>query len=361
MKNSYLQNKIKKTKKIFLKIENRVPYIPDFRNVTNILKVIYISVIISVIYTFTQITRASDFYLSLWKSLQIFSPYVFVLLFLLMLFGNKINKTPPIKAIIFIILLSIFSIYLIDSIMIQKYFNLIRNFDEIGHKFGTAIGLIFFFLGYFDWREKSLHPSQLIAQLSFLQSKMRPHFLFNTLNSIVSLIKKEPDLAKKMLLNLSVLLRVSLRDNKNYMHKIKEEIALCEKYLEIEKIRMGERLQLIIDVDVKTLDCQIPKLSIQPLIENSILHGIQNLELGGTINIKTKELPEDKILISISNPKSTDFYKNYENHNNIGMKNVKERLNLCFEWDVEFNIFEDKNIFEVIIIIPKKKNLTIDF
>ncbi len=344
---------LKDIKKFFFKVEHRVPYIPDFSSVLTILKVIYISLTISIVYTFTQINKASDFYWSLWKSLQIFSPYVLTLLFLLMLFAKMINKTPPFKAIIFIVMLSIVSVYFIDSIMIQSFFNLVRNFDDIGHKFGTAIGLMFFFLVYFDWREKSLHPSQIIAQLSFLQSKMRPHFLFNTLNSVISLIKKEPDLAKKMLLNLSVLLRASLKDNKDFMYPLKDEISLCEKYLEIEKIRMGERLGVVWDVDDSLMNFYVPKLSIQPLVENSILHGIQHLEAGGTIVIKIKNI-KDKINIIISNPKSPEFEKDDSEHNNIGMINLKERLNICFDGEVEFKINEMSNLFQVNISIPKK-------
>jgi two-component system, LytTR family, sensor histidine kinase AlgZ len=346
---------LKKIKKFLFKVEHRVPYIPDFSSVLTILKVIYISLTISIVYTFTQINKASDFYWSFWKSLQIFSPYVLTLLFLLMLFAKMINKTPPFKAILFIIMLSIISVYFIDSIMIQTYFDLIANFDDIGHKFGTAIGLMFFFLVYFDWREKSLHPSQIVAQLSFLQSKMRPHFLFNTLNSIVVLIKKEPELAKKMLLNLSILLRASLKDNKDFMYTIKEEINLCEKYLEIEKIRMGERLGVVWDIDEQLLKYSIPKLSIQPLVENSILHGVQHLESGGTITIQIKNKIEDKININISNPKSPSVDKNEENHNNIGLKNLIERLNICFEGEVSFKSKEDSNLYNVDIVIPKKE------
>ncbi len=348
---------LKEIKKFLFKVEHRVPYIPDFSSVLTILKVIYISLTISIVYTFTQINKASDFYWSLWKSLQIFSPYVLTLLFLLMLFAKMINKTPPFKAILFILMLSILSVYFIDSIMIQTYFNLIKNFDDIGHKFGTAIGLIFFFLVYFDWREKSLHPSQVVAQLSFLQSKMRPHFLFNTLNSIVSLIKKEPDLAKKMILNLSVLLRASLKDNKEFMCLLKDEISLCEKYLEIEKIRMGERLGVVWDVEDSLLNYYVPKLSVQPLVENSILHGVQHLESGGTITIKIKGLSNGKISIVISNPTSPKIEKNNEEHNNIGMKNLKERLNICFDGEVEFLIFEESNLYKVDITIPKKTNI----
>lgn len=346
----------KDIKKFFFKVEHRVPYIPDFSSVLTIVKVIYISLATSIIYTFTQINKASDFYWSLWKSLQIFSPYVLTLLFLLMLFAKMINKTPPFKAIIFILMLSILSVYFIDSVMIQSFFNLIKNFDDIGHKFGTAIGLIFFFLVYFDWREKSLHPSQVIAQLSFLQSKMRPHFLFNTLNSVISLIKKEPELAKKMLLNLSILLRASLKDNKDFMYLLKDEVSLCEKYLEIEKIRMGERLGVVWDIEDSIMNCYVPKLSIQPLVENSILHGIQHLEDGGTIIIKAKNI-QDKIKIEISNPVSPNSSKVDSEHNNIGMKNLQERLNICFDGDVEFNINESNNIFNVTINMPKKTKI----
>ena len=160
-----------------------------------------------------------------------------------------------------------------------------------------------------------------------------------------------------MILNLSVLLRASLKDNKEFMCVLKDEITLCEKYLEIEKIRMGERLGIVWDVEDSLLNYYVPKLSIQPLVENSILHGIQHLESGGTITIKIKSVSHDKIGITISNPTSPRIEKNSEDHNNIGMKNLQERLNICFDGEVIFAILEENNLYKVDINIPKKTNI----
>jgi two-component system sensor histidine kinase AlgZ len=226
--------------------------------------------------------------------------------------------------------------------------------DEAVAKFALSFGILFFFLIYFDWRERNLHPSQLQAQLSFLQSKMRPHFLFNTINSIVSLIKKEPTTAKKMLLNLSELLRASLKEEHTFMHKLSEEITLCKKYLEIEKMRLGDRLEIFWDVEENLDNVIFPKLSIQPLIENSVLHGIQKLEEGGSIHIKISKTLKSRLTIEISNPipLETIGLVDEESHNNISMANLIERLKICFDGDILFRNLKSENKFYVYLETP---------
>lgn len=345
--------------KIFYKIENRVPFIPDFSDFWNILKIIFITLLISVIHSFSMIDKSSEFYNQFWFVLKNFYQYIFVFLIFLFTFSKIITSIKPIKSIILICSLSFITIYLVESIKIRELYNLIENFDSISRKFSISFGLLFFFLMYFDWREKNINPIQVQAQLSFLQSKMRPHFLFNTLNSIISLLKKDPILAKKMILNLSELLRASLKDNEEFLHTIKEEYNLCEKYLEIEKIRLGDRLKVNWEVEEHIYKSLIPKLSIQPLVENSILHGIQKLEYGGTINISIKE-KDLNIYIYIENPIETNENSvliEESQHNNISMDNLKERLNICFDGDISFSRenIDDKFIVKLRIPFKNKK------
>lgn len=348
----------KELKKIFFKIENRVPFIPDFSEPWNLLKIIFISFLISVIYSFSIIDKSSDFYLVFGEFLNSFAPYILIFLFLLVAFSKIIKRLKPIRSIMLICSLSFLSIYTVESFLIKDFYNLLTNFDFFSRKISIAFGLIFVFLMYFDWREKNINPMEIQAQLSFLQSKMRPHFLFNTLNSVISLLKKDPNLAKKMLLNLSELLRASLKENNSFMHTIKEEYNLCENYLEIERIRLGERLQVSWDIDEKTFNSLIPKLSIQPLVENSILHGIQKIEFGGTINIKIFQ-EQSNIYIRIDNPIETsdnnDILIEEREHNNISVSNLQERLKICFDGDISLDSNIINSRYTVIIRIPNIK------
>lgn len=347
---------LKKIRTILFKIEHRVPYIPDFGDAWNILKILLVSFLISVIYSFSQVNRASEFYMFFWENIQVFSPYVITHLILLIFNSRIINKLSPLYAILYLILLNFITVYLVYSLSNLSFISMFDNWDKAIAKFALSYGILFFFLIYFDWREKNLHPSQLQAQLSFLQSKMRPHFLFNTLNSIISLIKREPEVAKKMLLNLSELLRASLREENTFMHTLGQEIILCKKYLEIEKMRLGDRLDVQWDIKTSLESSLVPKLSLQPLIENSVLHGIQNLEDGGLIEIYIRENLLSRIVIEIKNTQSLEKNGLKEEGNKISMKNLIERLNICFDGDIVFKTQNNGDNFYVYLEIPIRLN-----
>lgn len=348
-----MNEKLNQVRYFFSKIEQHVPYIPDFADFWSIVKILLVSLFMCIIYSFTQIQGASQFYIEFWKNIRNFSPYMITQLMLLILFAPQIKKLKPSNAILLILLLNFLCVYGISSANDRSLEKFFLNWDTAIAKFCVSFGLLFFFLIYFDWREKNLHPSHMTAKLSFLQSKMHPHFLFNTLNSIMSLIKREPDKARKMLANLAALLRASLKEDGSLMGKVKDEINLCSQYLEIEKMRLGDRLVINWDVDNEVLESQLPRLTIQPLIENSILHGIQNMAEGGVIKIEIKSI-NNRIKISIVNPKaeSTDSALDKDAHNNISLDNLSQRLNIYFDGDVAFKVRETDKIYDVEITIP---------
>ena len=185
---------------------------------------------------------------------------------------------------------------------------------------------------------------------------MRPHFLFNTLNSVNSLIKKDPEKARKMINNLSELLRISIKDEDvKEMYELKNEISLCEKYLEIEKVRLGERLKINWIKNENCLDAKVPKLFLQPIIENSILHGIQHLENGGLIEVSVYKNLNNKIIIEVKNPYIEEVKNNQSmdlKGNNISIPNIKERLKIYYHGDVKFNVQNNNGFYYVFIEIP---------
>jgi two-component system sensor histidine kinase AlgZ len=228
-----------------------------------------------------------------------------------------------------------------------------------------SLGILFFFLIYFDWHEKNLDPANTIAKLTFLQSKMRPHFLFNTLNSVNSLVKKDPDKARKMINNLSELLIISIKDEDvKEMYELKNEINLCEKYLEIESIRLGNRLNIKWNTNENSLKAKVPKLFLQPIIENAILHGIQNIEEGGTIEISLYKNLNEKLIIEVKNPiaKNEDMNNSKDfKGNNISISNIKERLKIYYKGDIIFNLKRNEDFFYLITLYRFKKVTNVTF
>lgn len=348
-----MNQRIRRIKALFTRIEQRVPYIPDFSDAWNVMKIFLVSMLLCVIYSFSQVQRASEFYLSLVPNTKIFMPYIVSQLLLLIFCSKIINKLKASHAILLIAFLNMFCVYFVFSSVHKNFTLFFTDLDSTLDQVAVSLGILFFFLIYFDWRAKNLDPANTMAKLMFLQSKMRPHFLFNTLNSIVSLIKKEPETAKKMLLNLSELLRASIKEDVNIMYSLKEEVNLCEKYLEIEKIRLGSRLTILWNKEEESLNAKVPRLFLQPLIENSVLHGIQRIENGGTIEVNVRKNLINRILIEIKNPlgETIDSLEK-EHHNHISLENIKERLTLYYHGDIVFKAKSYNGFYYVYIEIP---------
>lgn len=166
--------------------------------------------------------------------------------------------------------------------------------------------------------------AELQASLLALQARIRPHFLFNTLNSIASLIGIEPDKAEKMIEDLANLIRASLREDVETT--IEDEWKLCQAYLQIEKIRLDERLQWHCDFSDINLQAEIPSLSLQPLLENAIYHGIQPNPAGGKINISGHVIG-NRVEIYIENTQGVMPRKQHQHEgHNMAVANIRHRL-----------------------------------
>ena len=138
------------------------------------------------------------------------------------------------------------------------------------------------------------------AKIQALQSRIRPHFLFNSMNVIASLIPVDPDKAEQVVEDLSELFRASLQRAGTFA-RISEELDLCQRYLHIESLRLGERLRVQWQVEAAPAEAEMPLLILQPLLENAIYHGIQPLPEGGTIRVEVY-FADDTMIARITNP-----------------------------------------------------------
>jgi two-component system LytT family sensor kinase len=184
-----------------------------------------------------------------------------------------------------------------------------------------------------------IQASQNEIELKSLRSQINPHFLFNSLNSIRALIDIEPKSAKESVTKLSNLLRKSLVQGKNPYISITEEIELVKNYLDLEKIRFEERLDVVWDVDQDVFHKEIPPFIIHTQVENAIKHGISKLIDGGLIQIKIHK-KESSLLICIKN---SGKIKNKESETGIGIENTRRRLDLQYKGKASFSLFEKDN------------------
>ena len=190
--------------------------------------------------------------------------------------------------------------------------------------------------------------AQSKAEVQALKARIRPHFLFNSMNTIASLISFKPVEAEKAIEDLADLFRASLREQN--IHTLKDEIEITRSYLDIEKLRLGDRLQISWDIDNSQIDEEIPALSLQPLAENAIYHGIEPLPDGGTIQISAKR-QGDSLIIAVSNP-SPDEKAAHTSGNQMAQENIRQRLKLVYGNRAGFNINATKQNYTVTLEIP---------
>ncbi|MGA9583934.1 MAG: histidine kinase [Terracidiphilus sp.] len=181
----------------------------------------------------------------------------------------------------------------------------------------------------------------LEARLDALQRQINPHFLFNTLNSIASLVRVKPELAREMTVKLANILRALLKDHDTYV-PLSEELSFTDDYLDIEVVRFGaEKLHVEKEIDPQTLDILVPSILLQPLIENSIKHGLEPRIHGGTVTLRSK-LTGDRVLIEVADDGVGMGDRQRTGLRNdgagIGMKNVQERLEVLYGAQASFKI-----------------------
>jgi two-component system LytT family sensor kinase len=181
----------------------------------------------------------------------------------------------------------------------------------------------------------------LEARLDALQRQINPHFLFNTLNSIASLVRFRPDLAREMIVKLANLLRAMLKDHGTYV-LLREEWSFTDDYLDIEVVRFGvEKLRVVKELDERTLDVLVPSILLQPLIENSIKHGLEPRIQGGTITIRSR-MQGESVVVEVEDdgvgimPKPSSALQT--GGAGIGMKNVRERLEVLYGDRARFTV-----------------------
>ena len=191
-------------------------------------------------------------------------------------------------------------------------------------------------INYFrKYQEREFRLSQ--AELQALRTQLHPHFLFNTLNAIAELVHSDPVLADRSILRLSELLRFSLATEKAHEVTLKEEIEFLEKYVEIHKTLMRDRLNVRISVDPETLDAAVPNMILQPLVENAIKHGISPRPEGGNIEVHARRL-DGKLFVEITDDGVGMPELEAEVQGGLGLINTRERLKHLYNNSHTFNV-----------------------
>ena len=189
-----------------------------------------------------------------------------------------------------------------------------------------SAGMVMRYL-YIQQNLRTREQADLQLQLQALQSRIRPHFLFNSMNIITSLIETDPEKAGQAVENLSALFRAAFRETE-ILTPLQTEIDLCARYIYIEQLRMEERLQVEWDLDPIPETVMIPPLTLQPLIENAIYHGIQPLPEGGRICIKVRITNQVSIWVENPRPPPNAATQKFTTGNQLALENIRSRLSV---------------------------------
>ena len=191
------------------------------------------------------------------------------------------------------------------------------------------------------WRQSAHLPAAATARLADLQTRIRPHFLFNTLNTAIALVQLDPRRAEEVLEDLSDLFRAAL-GALDEATTVGAELELSRRYLAIEQLRFGRRLDVQWDLDPAAATARMPPLALQPLIENAVRHGVEPSDRGGTIEIRTRRR-RDRVLISVTNTLPDPLTSTPRPGHGIGLASVRERLRLMHDLESDFRsgVIED--------------------
>ncbi len=320
--------------------------LPDFRNLGILLRLILAAQVLGLVAALLVGTSPVDtlaIYLAFAASLQ---PPLLLSLLLLFLIGPWLAQSPPQQGG-FVVMLVAGTCAVLWHLALEIHYP-----DAIGDSLPRTALLAAFMalalLAWHDWRARRLSPALPEARLQALQARIRPHFLFNSLNSVLSLIRSEPARAETALENLADLYRVLMADNRE-LSPLARELELARAYLDIESLRLGDRLRIEWRADNAPPGALLPPLLLQPLLENAVYHGIETSPQGGRIGIDIYA-HDHQLHVVVRNPSGSSQRPG----NSMALSNIRERLRLHFDAEARLSTHEAGGEFHVQVVIPLK-------
>ena len=322
--------------------------LPNFRNLGIMLRVL---VIVNVAAAAAAIVKSPDLLSAWWQFIEssaLVEPLLILSLLVLAALSNVLRRIPYWAAAMVVLAVELVlatALYLAGRILLGDEPSALERYWALVAITTSAL------LAYFHLRERALSPALSEARLQALQARIRPHFLFNSINAVLSLIRQEPKRAEVALEDMADLFRVLMADNRELTPLVRE-IELCRQYLGIEQLRLGERLRVDWQIDAFPRDALVPPLVLQPLLENAVYHGIEPRSEPGTISIHVYAL-RDELHAVLRNP-----YREANDHhagNRMALANIRERLALHFDAEARLSVKASADAYEVRIVMPYVK------
>jgi two-component system, LytTR family, sensor histidine kinase AlgZ len=316
--------------------------LPDFRNlgvIARVLLAVNAAVFAGALFGAAGLMQALD---SFFQAAALVEPLLLVIIIALYVFSGVLRRLPYWAGCAAVITLVA---ALVATALIAIGMN-----EALARMLILAVLISAALLAYFRLLSKAHSPALAEARLQALQARIRPHFLFNSLNAVLALIRRDPQRAERSLEDLADLFRTLMSDARTFV-RLADEISLLERYAEIEQLRLGERLRITWELDGAPDDALLPPLVLQPLLENAVYHGVEPGTDAGEVLVHI-ERRGNRVLARIENP-----YLEAEaqrSGNRMALENIRERLQLFFDAEARIATHAAGGRYRVEIEIPYK-------
>lgn len=338
--------------------DNSRPFLPDLCTAASVLVVVVVAQLLALVTTLTASLYA-DFSLERLALSSLFIQWVALTsAALLCALRPRINTLPLKAAAVAVVALVVADAFVFSLAAAEVYAWLTEGLlvDRrsalrealISAAIAVIIGSLVMRYFYLQQQLKQKDQAELQARIQALQSRIRPHFLFNSMNIITSLISVDPDTAEKVVEDLAKLFRASLGEVGSLV-PLQEELSLVQRYIHIEQLRMGERLRVEWDIDIDAESVTIPLLTLQPLVENALYHGIQPLAAGGLLQISAQQ-HDDEVEIRIRNPKPAGHSKHQGNR--MALENIRLRFAALYDRRGRVDVYPSDDHYQVVLRYP---------
>ena len=320
--------------------------LPNFQNLGIHLRILLIVNLLTAASAVLYSKHLSEFIPLLANFSALVQPVLLISLLGLYLLYPWLAKLRYWLGLVTVVLIEIFITSLI--FLLLSHFFLLTQLPNIARANVLTILVCCITLYYFYLQQRAYSPAIAEARLQALQARIRPHFLFNSINAVLSLVRTQPKRAETALEDMADLFRVLMSENRDLV-PLAQELGLCRQYLALEKLRLEDRLKINWHIESMPIDAMIPPLILQPLLENAVYHGIEPMIEGGEILINIYSRRKELHII-ISNP----FTPNNTHHagNKMALNNIKERLSLHFDLEAHLKAGAKNNRYEVHIRVP---------
>jgi len=319
--------------------------LPNFRNLGILLRILLFVSAVACAAAVLRSATLAGFWPQLLDIMVVVQPLLILSLLALFLLNDLLRRMPYHFGVASVVLLELLLTFLLHHAA-RHY--LAAELPPLERHAVLVVPFVLVLLSYFNLRARALSPALSEARLQALQARIRPHFLYNSINAVLSLVRQDPRRAETALEDLADLFRAVMADNRDLV-PLAGEVALCRRYMDLEQLRLGERLRIVWQLDRMPGDAMIPPLVLQPLLENAVYHGIEPRTAPGEITVAI-HIVRNEVHMLLRNPYEEDSV--HHAGNKMAVANIRERLALHFDAEARLDARLREGVYEVRIVIP---------